>query len=140
MSLNPDARALLASLDDLTRRERQAQAAQDPLQALLMAVDAGDDTVLPQVADLLEEQGDARAAGMRELLRIKWRPVRKLAASVAVWVWEKVSQRQDALPFHLPKQVFNALLPKGAPREGAVAMAYPTRSLAFLALAAALAG
>lgn len=40
-------------------------AATDDLLALTAAIDAGDDACLPLLADLLEERGDPRAAGLR---------------------------------------------------------------------------
>lgn len=35
------------------------------IDAFCAAIDAGDDSLLPILADLLEETGDARAAGLR---------------------------------------------------------------------------
>lgn len=53
------------------------------IEALFAAIDGGDDSALPPLADALEEAGDPRAAGVRELLA--WEGT--LAPHRRVWGW-----------------------------------------------------
>lgn len=124
--------------------------ATDTIDALLRVIDAGDDGAILPLADLLEEAGDGRAAGLRRVGRRLPRRVKTLTVNwsgrrpvnAEKWQWEPPPLRgAGPLPHHLPRAVFDRLPPLDVPgRKGSPSMLYPTRSAAFLALAAALAG
>jgi hypothetical protein len=104
--------------------------------ALMQAIDDGDDSALPILADALDEAGDPRAAGLR---RIPW--IALPLCSVQGWTWEKIRPRRAQLPHHLPESWFFRLKGGGrtkAPWGLSAPKTYPTRSSAYLALAAAL--
>lgn len=105
--------------------------------ALCAAIDAGDDTALGPLADCLEELGDPRAAGLRA--RNPYLAPRK-GEGGAKWGWERYSAPRHTSPFrYLPRTVFERLPPLSViGRKGTPALWYPTRSAAYLALAAAL--
>lgn len=111
--------------------------------ALCAAIDAGDDSALPVLADALEEAGDGRAKGLRDIL---WygdiMPIRRNGLyAETLWAWEPTRGRGPHLPHRVRRSWFDRLPPLNAPgRVQAPAMTYPTRSAAYLALAAALAG
>ncbi len=99
--------------------------------ALCAAIDQGDDSALPVLADLLEEQIDPRAAGLRRL----WahgkasRPV-KSNYTRTLWVWYSDETGHNYLP-NAPAehQIPGVWLPRYSPAWGY----HATRSLAFLA-------
>lgn len=114
--------------------------------ALLCAIDAGDDAALTALADLLEECGDGRAAGLRQRLY-------RLGAGRRTW-WHYFADGpalRDADEVHT--NVFDALFRRIVMRRGdrivlrpidrkdaaQSGIEYPSRSLALLALAEALA-
>jgi hypothetical protein len=112
--------------------------------ALLAALDAGDDGVLPILADLFEEAGDGRAAGLRRLAG-RYRPAWAYRpGGVAGGGWRRANRlAPDAAPHALPGYLWDALPECGRWLEYAGGEAwykYPTRSATFLALAEALAG
>jgi hypothetical protein len=110
----------------------------DDIEALCCAIDTGDDTCLPILADAMEEAGDARTRGMRSVCVVH--PAKQPLLLCGWWCWEKQNPRRDFLFHHLIARDFDRLPPREAVgRKGATAMAYATRSAAFLALAEALA-
>lgn len=117
----------------------------DDIAALRAALDAGDDGVLPVLADALEEAGDARAAGLRRIGDRRpldtWDPMDTWARRHG-WLLENcpgVCFGKHTAPAQLPAKVFRRMLRRTAkivsPR---VDYYYPTRSAAYLALATAL--
>jgi len=107
--------------------------------ALCAAIDAGDDSALPALADWLEEAGDPRAAGLR---RFAHRPALEIDAQpcrmAGLWAWHILS---DEYVGCLAREVFLRLRKAGHGVQWAGKRAlYPTRSAAYLALAEALAG
>jgi hypothetical protein len=62
------------------------------IEALLAALDGGDDTALAPLADALKDAGDPRAAGVRELLA--WEGT--LAPHRGVWGWRWYDHERDA--------------------------------------------
>lgn len=107
----------------------------DTIRGLCAALDAGDDRVLPILADALEDAGDGRAAGLRGDLP---RPVLSTGHGRAYWVW----WRRDApcRPNQGVIRVATFFHLRGMVRWnfGAGWAYYDTRSAAYLALAAAL--
>lgn len=109
--------------------------------ALLAAIDAGDDSALPTLADLLEERGEVRAAGLRSLIGSGRQPGRYSERPVSSpWYWsaaEAARQTPEEIPWH----AMGLLRGVGWDRyeDGVWWVCYPTRSAAFLALARALA-
>ncbi len=115
------------------------------LARLLAALDDGDDSMLPIVADLLEEAGDQRAVGLRRVAgwhaytgfqpHLREAPV---AGEPRIWGWIPNLPGNEKYAYGLLKPaVFSRLRDNvwpGIP-EGRY---YPTRSAAYLALAAAL--
>lgn len=123
--------------------------------ALTVAIDDGDDACLPVLADLLEEAGDARAAGLRGIGNR--RPERNswiasitdlsgpLTEGPPLWVWRRTRPKRPRAdnPERLAPRLFGRL---PAPARNYIAQVgsdhivpYPTRSAALLALAEALA-
>ncbi len=109
--------------------------------ALCAAIDAGDDAVLPILADALEEAGDALAVGLR------------LAAEYAgllgcndpdsrrqpEWGWYDIDFADSSTEDALWCRLWHAAPCHILGSEGDASMTlHPTRSLAFLALAEAL--
>lgn len=107
------------------------------IQALCRAIDAGDDGVLPILADALEEAGDSRGAGLRYAVLLGKRPRWKLAN----WGWWASNRRGGDLGSRIAWRVANRLPSRwaGVTVPGYASYNYRTRSAAFLALAAALA-
>lgn len=104
--------------------------------ALRAAIDQGDDTVLPFLADALEDAGDPRTAGLRRALRLGFKPE-------AGWGHWRVSR--NARPKRAQGRVSYeefARLREGDLHTVGAAMwrEFPTRSAAYLALADALVG
>ena len=113
---------------------------------LLAALDAGDDSVLPILADALEEAGDPRAAGLRRVgdrrpwaLWDRWR-----------WLWGALDAglgapvTPESLAAVLEKPIWDRLQgDRPGPEQGwsdsARFVEYDTASAALLALAEALA-
>ncbi len=113
------------------------------LPAILAAVDAGDDGVLPILADLLEEMGDRRAAGLRaSQVGDALCPVDLVRHDTGHrWGWLTDDEGSAGGAFLAPG-VFARLRGGKAYRESKRWLAsrgYPTRSAAYLALAEALA-
>lgn len=112
--------------------------------ALCAAIDGGDDTALPILADWLEEAGDARAAGMRLAGRHRPQllhpPFLRSASDLYCWLPPDERPDRNLLPCVLPAHVYARLMPPATSRlsHRVLARAYPTRSAAFLALAEAL--
>ncbi len=105
--------------------------------ALCRAIDDGDDTALPILADALEEAGDERVRGMGSVCVLY--PAKMPSRIGGLWHWYKHNPRRAYLGHHLIARVFDRLPPLDVPgREGTYAMHYPSRSAAFLALATAL--
>lgn len=109
--------------------------------ALCAAVDAGDDAVLPILADALEEAGDGRAAKLR-LAPHLYRPL-AVWRGEHEWAWVCGSEGLGGCwSGETGRTLFRRL--KGGrliPRGGAYRRAervYPTRSAAYLALSLAL--
>lgn len=108
------------------------------IDALCAAIDAGDDSALPILADALEEAGDARHAGLR---RVPLTPRKECDGRYVWWadhrgtdwdtrivrdaipraVWERLEGGEETCRNHSPP-----------------GMSFPTRSAAYLALAEAL--
>jgi len=113
------------------------------LNRLLAALDAGDDSVLPVLADLLEEQGDRRAAGLRRLPAAPSGLPGRQAHFVKLTARMEEIRAADATAWTqaLRPDLFTALT--GATHctcgKGTEWADFPSRSAAFLALAEALA-
>ena len=117
--------------------------------ALCAALDAGDNSVLPILADALEEAGDARADGIR--LCVDRQPYRVFARSgrgmevIALWQWVEYSRHDEfRAGSSVPAAAFKNLK-DGKSMNAQVTrkrvskrLGYPTRSAAYLALATAL--
>lgn len=109
---------------------------------LCAAIDAGDDSLLPALTDVLKRAGDSRATplAMLGVLRIRQHsdralPVRSPRQVGDVWVWRRFGHTFD----NVVESIFWRL--EGwIPGYGNTQLerAYPTRSAAFLALAEAL--
>lgn len=120
--------------------------------ALLAAIDEGDDEVLPILADALEEVGDGRAAGLRDnRLTTAGQPlhVRKgyrgstgyqpaggwqwygMLVLVPTWAGDLDDRWRHVLPASLLERLQDQ-------KSRDLFARHPTRSAAFLALAAAL--
>jgi hypothetical protein len=123
------------------------------LAAMLGALDAGDDSVLPYLADLLEEAQDFRAAGVRSVA--EWAllappgcpcrpaPIRGvLGGAFDGWRWQRQNSYTSHRPDVLANDIFDALPDpdRWYPHGGtwSAQAGYPTRSGAYLALAEAL--
>lgn len=98
--------------------------------ALCAALDAGDDTALPILADALEEADSPLSAGLRAIPP----DARPLHSLDRTWRWFSAGWWEDDRST-VAEAVFNRL-PAGSP--GATWRDYPTRSAAFLAIAEAL--
>lgn len=113
----------------------------DPLElpairSLLAAIDAGDDEVLPILADALEEDGDGRAAGLRHKWSRRLTPAPQNARPEN-WGWKRIKTSGACVrPHHVETGIWERL--QGATIRGGQWKWWPTRSGAFLALAAAL--
>jgi hypothetical protein len=113
----------------------------DPVAMLCRTLDTCDEGdvahVLALLADALEEASDPRAAGLRRAAWFCRSP--ESANGGALWGWCRKRRNRAYLPHHLARRWFDRLPPQGAPgRTGTPAMWYPSRSVAFLALAEAL--
>lgn len=107
------------------------------LKALLAAVDAGQDDCLPVLADLLEETGDERAAGLRALIERKKRPEKNVwthdgnwTGKFHWWFWCP-GNAAHAAHYVLPDEWLRPV----PWTSDQLQWAYPTRSGAFLAAA-----
>lgn len=114
----------------------------DTVRRLCAALDAGDDAVLPILADALEDAGeDVLAAGLR-LVCVPWSGCRKRPRHVrGSWGWRCDPRKRRAadlvsadIAARLPARWAGATIPD----HGYSTHRYPTRSAAYLALAAAL--
>jgi hypothetical protein len=105
------------------------------LDAMLAALDDGDDSVLPLVADWLEEAGDQRAAGLRGMPRTGYLPERVvLPGRLAMHGWQLSYGHRHSIGVALAGKLdrVDGVLHYGDWRL------FPSRSAAVLALAAAL--
>lgn len=104
---------------------------------LCAALDRGDDTALVPLADYLEEMGDTRAAGLR--LVGDRRPAR---AGVLGWVWLEYDGGSATVPasilLRMPEHDKVLTIWRSTIRSQIMQRGYPSRSVAFLALAEAL--
>lgn len=112
--------------------------------ALCAVIDAGDDSALPILADLLEETGDPRAAGLRRLGRLRrkatpYRVAETRSSDAGCWGWGPTSH-PDAVRhgYAVPIRVFRRLT-TSLGWGSRTYRAHSSRSAAYLALAAALA-
>jgi len=105
-------------------------AATSDIARLRALVDEGDDSVLPILADALEEAGDARAAGLRSAIARGYAPCPRWDGE---WSWHKewCLGRPEAAP---PSEAVDRI--NGT--DVASVSIHASRSAAFLALAAAL--
>lgn len=118
----------------------------DPLslphaRGLLAALDAGDDGALLPLADMLEECGDPRAAGLRRHLAgptCRAVPARVLLVpgKVMRWGWQHGYSTRHAVGADPWESLVRA---GGADYRWGDWLVYPSRSAALLALAEALA-
>jgi len=111
----------------------------DTITGLLAAIDAGDDALLPILADALEDVADARAAGLR--LISDRRPHVGLSTGDGGVLWSRgcVYARVFAPRSQLPDAVYDRL--KGGRIRRRIdwpTRLYPTRTAAYFTLAAAL--
>ena len=112
----------------------------DTIAALRAAIDAGDDSALPILADAMEEAGEGRlAAGLRHVRDSCYRPY----GSQGGWSWYYTDpgESRRGPPGWPPLHGYEVDL-WGLARRWMWGWSphYPTRSAAFLALAEALAG
>lgn len=106
------------------------------LAALTAAIDAGDDIALPMLADVLEEMGDARAAGLRRVGNRSpgWE---RHAVGRLHWWQRAPSKRYLRILCTVPAKTFARLQTEPKYVAGELRY-YRARTAAFLALAAAL--
>jgi hypothetical protein len=111
--------------------------ATDTLAALCAALDAGDDSVLPVLADALDDADDPAAGGLRRVGARRPRHWTSLGQQEYHWYSDR---RGEGSADEVAHETFVLLLPPGE-RDGAsyTKAGYPTRSAALLALAVALA-
>lgn len=109
--------------------------------SLLAAIDAGDCSALPILADALEEAGDARTAGLLRLVGAREPFSVGVGRGPEPYAWyegrDDLADRQPS--YYLPCLLFRQLPPSECQLgPGAEGRYYRTRSAAFLALALAL--
>jgi hypothetical protein len=95
--------------------------------ALCSAIDAGDDSALPILADALEEAGDPRADGVRLVVAGRYEPARN---------WTEFDDEAGAIPAALFGRAIRLRLHRVWTGS---TLHYDDRSAAYLALAEALA-
>lgn len=102
---------------------------------LCLAIDEGDDTLLPILADALEDADDPRAAGLREIIRLRKRPPKfQLPGGAVAFGWQNGSGHE----WSVGGECWSRLRMSWDHIWGDW-LIWWTRSAAFLALAAALA-
>lgn len=132
------------------------------MSAMCLAIDDGDDSALPDLADALEEAGDKRAEGLRRICPdsrfrcLAWPARFVFHGPSRRWSWGWIDGSHpphgaDASTFfrsQLAESIYRRLLgrsashtfaPSASAYTASRAKVYPTRSAAYLALAAALA-
>ena len=102
---------------------------------LLAAVDAGDDAVIPVLADALEEMNDPRAAGLRQIMTIGIGIIQTAPGGACVWT-EGITLGEAA---YLLRRQYSGHTTYSTDHTGAW-VHFDTRSAAYLALVAALIG
>ena len=107
--------------------------------ALCAAIDQGDDVAQLPLADALEEQGDDRATGLRP--SPEWYAMPGAPERIhGMWGWCLGGGHDPAeYPSWVPSQLFRRIA--GRPHIGAYGaqwVLFPSRSAAYLALAAAM--
>jgi hypothetical protein len=100
--------------------------------ALCSAIDAGDDSALPILADALEEAGDPRADGVRLVVAGRYEPARN---GVGCY-WTEFDDEAGAIPAALFGRAIRLRLHRVWTGS---TLHYDDRSAAYLALAEALA-
>lgn len=111
---------------------------------LRAAIDAGDESLPPILADALEDQGDPRAPWLRRIARNhRLRPAASTAGAGGAYWFLRTNLRLPRASYHLGVRLFNQLpLPQPPGYDGRNSavqpyLRYPSASAALLALAEA---
>lgn len=109
------------------------------IMAMLLALDKGEVSCLPILADALEECGDRRADGLRLVIkRADWPRYDMAHAAIGPFIWFRCNDDKDWFTFahFISPKIFDKL--EGGTLRGDYWRHYETISSALLALAEAL--
>src|SRR5262245_25136814 len=104
------------------------------IEGIMLFIDDGRDDDLLILADALEDKGDRRAQGLRDIHGTEYRPT----FGFGLHRWQRRISPEETDKSIIPRRLYYRLpaVPYDA-RPGHTAVVYPTRSDAFLALAEA---
>ena len=102
---------------------------------LIAAIDAGDDSAIAALADLMEERGDPLAAPLRVVIAGRYRP--GTGESGRAW-WTRGRRYSSEYRDRVTNKAFRRLA--GEEVTDSRSRFFPSRSAAYLALAGALVG